>query len=41
MKLIILHIVCEGQTEESFVKKVLQPYLRSYGIVAKPDASGK
>ena len=36
MKQIILHIVCEGQTEESFVKKVLQPYLRSYGIVAKP-----
>lgn len=36
MKQIILHIVCEGQTEESFVKKVLQPYLRSYGIVTKP-----
>ena len=36
MKQIILHIVCELQTEESFVKKVLQPYLRSYGIVAKP-----
>lgn len=36
MKQIILHIVCEGQTEESFVKKVLQPYLRSYEIVAKP-----
>jgi len=36
MKQIILHIVCEGQTEESFVKKGLQPYLRSYGIVAKP-----
>lgn len=36
MKQIILHIVCEGQTEESFVKKVLQPYLRSYRIVAKP-----
>ena len=36
MKQIILYVVCEGQTEESFVKKVLQPYLRSYGIVAKP-----
>lgn len=36
MKQIILHIVCEGQTEESFVKKVLQPYLSCYGIVVKP-----
>lgn len=36
MKSVILHILCEGQTEERFVKEVLAPYLRSFAIFAKP-----
>ncbi len=32
----ILHILCEGQTEERFVKDVLAPYLLADGIVPKP-----
>lgn len=35
MKQLILHIICEGQTEERFVKKVLAPYLSAFQIVAK------
>lgn len=35
MKTIILNILCEGQTEELFVKKVLKPHLLSRGIVVK------
>lgn len=35
MKPIILHIICEGQTEEGFVKKVLAPHLQQYGVIAK------
>lgn len=36
MKHVILHILCEGQTEERFVKEVLAPYLCRYGIFPKP-----
>lgn len=36
MKATILHILCEGQTEERFVKGVLSPYLSSFNIFAKP-----
>lgn len=36
MKNVILHILCEGQTEEGFVKKVLSPYLRQFNIYPKP-----
>ncbi|MCC8196734.1 MAG: DUF4276 family protein [Ruminococcus sp.] len=36
MKKIILHILCEGQTEERFAKKVLAPYLAGYHISTKP-----
>lgn len=32
----ILHILCEGQTEERFVKEVLSPYLRQFNIYPKP-----
>lgn len=35
MNTIILNILCEGQTEEKFVKEVLKPYLKGYGIVVK------
>jgi len=35
MNTIILNILCEGQTEEKFVKEVLKPYLNGYGIVVK------
>lgn len=36
MKNCILHILCEGQTEERFVQKVLAPYLHPLGIHPKP-----
>lgn len=36
MRNVILHILCEGQTEERFVKDVLAPYLLQYHIFAKP-----
>lgn len=36
MKNCILHILCEGQTEERFVQKVLAPYLRMFCIYPKP-----
>lgn len=35
MNTIILNILCEGQTEEKFVKDVLKPYLKGHGIVVK------
>lgn len=36
MRFVILHILCEGQTEERFVKEVLSPYLRQVNIYPKP-----
>lgn len=35
MKQVILHVLCEGQTEDRFVSLVLSPYLQRYNIVAK------
>lgn len=35
MNITILNILCEGQTEEKFVKDVLKPYFSSLGIVVK------
>lgn len=35
MKIKIVNILCEGQTEERFVKEVLKPYFSAYGIVLK------
>lgn len=35
MKIIILHVLCEGQTEERFVKEILAPYLQQFNIVSK------
>lgn len=35
MKYTIIHILCEGPTEERFVKDVLSPYLRQFGISTK------
>lgn len=32
----ILHILCEGPTEERFVKEVLSPYLQQFNIYTKP-----
>lgn len=34
MKAKIIHILCEGQTEQGFVKEVLQPYLKERGVDA-------
>lgn len=36
MRYNILHILCEGQTEERFVKEVLSPYLQQFNIYPKP-----
>lgn len=36
MRFVILHILCEGQTEERFVKDVLSPYLQQFNIYPKP-----
>lgn len=33
--IIILNILCEGQTEQIFASQVLNPYLKQYGIVVK------
>lgn len=35
MSNIILNILCEGATEESFVKKVLTPYMKPFGLILK------
>ncbi|MBR5253467.1 MAG: DUF4276 family protein [Bacteroidales bacterium] len=32
MKAKIIHVLCEGQTEQGFVEKVLRPYLQDKGI---------
>ncbi len=32
MKMKIIHVLCEGQTEQGFVEKVLRPYLREKGV---------
>lgn len=35
MKQVVLHVLCEGQTEDRFVSQVLAPYLREFGLVVK------
>ena len=35
MNQVILNVLCEGQTEERFVKKVLKPYLKNFGSIVK------
>lgn len=37
MKTVILHVLCEGQTEDAFVSKVLKPYLEQIDIHAKSE----
>ena len=32
----MFYILCEGQTEEEFIKAILNPYLHSIGVYAKP-----
>lgn len=32
MKAKIIHVLCEGQTEQGFVEEVLRPYLQEHGI---------
>ena len=32
MKAKIIHILCEGQTEQGFVEEVLRPYLQDHGV---------
>ena len=34
MKTKIIHVLCEGQTEEGFVKEVLRPYLQKHGVTS-------
>jgi hypothetical protein len=35
-----INILCEGQSEESFIKKILAPYLEMKGIYMKPIVLG-
>lgn len=35
MSIIVLNVLCEGQTEERFVSEVLKPYLKDRGIIVK------
>lgn len=35
MRYIILHVICEGPTEDRFVKKILAPFLQQYNIYPK------
>ena len=32
MKAKIIHVLCEGQTEQGFVEEVLRPYLQAQGV---------
>lgn len=32
MKAKIIHVLCEGQTEQGFVEEVLRPYLQDRGV---------
>lgn len=32
MKAKIIHVLCEGQTEQGFVEEVLRPYLQVHGV---------
>ena len=34
MKAKIIHILCEGQTEQGFVEEVLRPYLIENGVTS-------
>jgi len=34
----IIYVICEGHTEEQFVKTVLKEYFDRFGIVIKPCA---
>lgn len=34
MKMKIIHVLCEGQTEQGFVENVLKPYLIENGVAA-------
>lgn len=35
MSLVVLNVLCEGQTEDRFAQKVLKPYLKDFGITVK------
>lgn len=32
MRAVIIHVLCEGQTEQGFVEEVLKPYLIEQGV---------
>lgn len=32
MRAKIVHVLCEGQTEQGFVEEVLRPYLQAHGV---------
>lgn len=35
MSVVILNVLCEGDTEEKFAKEVLKPYFKGFGIIVK------
>jgi|GEM_PF-1952318 len=39
--MIRVHIICEGQTEEDFIKEVLCPHFSKKGIAVYPSLIGK
>lgn len=39
--MIRVHVICEGQTEETFVNDVLQPHIASSGIYLYPSLIGR
>ncbi|MBA4446849.1 DUF4276 family protein [Cylindrospermopsis raciborskii] len=39
--MIRVHIICEGQTEEDFIKEVLRPHFSQKGIAVYPSLIGK
>lgn len=34
MRAVIIHVLCEGQTEQGFVEEVLKPYLIEQGAIS-------
>lgn len=39
MKAKIIHVLCEGQTEQGFVEEVLRPYLQAQGVAGVKSGS--
>lgn len=38
MRFITLRVLCEGQTEQNFIRSVLAPHLKTYNVFTKPES---